>query len=80
MIRTSVRVLRIYSTFDLKYFLNITGANERSENTQSIKIDPHENAIVELVILYSVFPAWMASRLGGATLKFAKFIISIIFV
>lgn len=60
---------RIYSIFDLKYFLKMTGASASIENAQSITIEVQEKLIVELVILYSVFPASMAMNDGGATLK-----------
>jgi hypothetical protein len=49
-------IVLLHSTFDLKYFLKITGVNDRNENAHNINTELHENAIVELVILYSVFP------------------------
>lgn len=61
-------IKRVYSTFDLKYFLKITGAKESIEKANSITIEVQENAIDELVILYSVLPASMARNDGGATL------------
>lgn len=60
---------RYYSIFDLKYFLKITGARASDEKARSMKIELHENAIDELVILYSVLPASIAMKDGGATLK-----------
>jgi hypothetical protein len=40
-----------YSIFDLKYFLNITGARARMENAPNMPTELHEKAIEELVIL-----------------------------
>lgn len=59
----------IYSTFDLKYFLKITGDNDSKEQTDSIKVDWNEKLSLELVILCSVFPVWIAKNDGGATPK-----------
>lgn len=42
---------RNYSILDLKYFLKITGASASVEKARSMKIELHENAIDELVIL-----------------------------
>lgn len=42
---------RIYSIFDLKYFLKMTGASASTEEAQSINIEVHEKLIEELVIL-----------------------------
>jgi hypothetical protein len=47
--------------------LKITGASANMEKMKSIKIELHENAIDELVILYNVFPASIAMNEGGAT-------------
>lgn len=66
-------IKRVYSTFDLKYLLKITGANESIEKANSMTIELHENAIDELVILYSVLPASIARNDGGATLKICQF-------
>lgn len=41
----------VYSIFDLKYFLKITGASASVEKAMSMIIELHENAIDELVIL-----------------------------
>lgn len=42
---------RVYSIFDLKYFLKMTGASASVEKASSMKIDVHEKFIDELVIL-----------------------------
>lgn len=66
---TSDSIKRIYSTFDLKYFLKMTGAKAKVENAKSITMELQENAIDELVILYKVLPASIARNDGGATLQ-----------
>lgn len=47
----------------------MTGTNDKQANTANNSIDCIENASAELVIVFNVFPAWMAKNDGGATPK-----------
>lgn len=56
-----------YSTFFLKYFLNITGNNDIKANNVNTNIEVVDIASRELVNVCKVFPACMARTDGGAT-------------
>lgn len=45
----------------------MTGTSDSTEKAASSVTEPQLNASLELVILYSVLPAWMAMKEGGAT-------------
>lgn len=45
----------------------MTGVNDSTEKTPNNSIDRTEKASDELVIVFSVCPAWMAKKDGGAT-------------
>lgn len=45
----------------------MTGTKVTKENTPSKIIERNENASDELVIVFKVWPAWIARKDGGAT-------------
>lgn len=68
-----------YCNFCLKCFLKMTGLKDNIENTPNNIIERKEKASDELVIVFKVWPAWMAKNEGGATPEIWKYFLIFFF-
>lgn len=58
-----------YANLAFSFFLNSDGTIDKVASTPRMSMERQEKASLELVIVCSVFPAWIAITEGGATPK-----------